>query len=60
MIHEHSLFFAWKEIIRHWKILYTVSRANHRNGIPYLTFNQGIQMYKEDKLVSKKLAQMPA
>jgi len=57
---RHSLFFAWKEIIRHWKILYKVSRANHRKGIPYLTFNQGIQMYKEDKLVSKKLALMPA
>jgi hypothetical protein len=57
---RHSLFFAWKEIIRHWRILYQVSRVNHRNGIPYLSFKDGIQMYKEDKLVSQKLALMPA
>lgn len=57
---RHSLFFAWKEIIRHWRILYQVSRVNHRNGIPYLSFKDGVQMYKEDKLVSQKLALMPA
>ena len=57
---RHTLFFAWREITRHWKILYQVSRANHRKGVPYLPFKQGIQMYQEDRLVSQKLALMPA
>jgi len=57
---RHSLFFAWREITRHWKILYQVSRENHRRGIPYLPFNEGIEMFKEDRLVSKKLELMPA
>ena len=57
---RHSLFFAWHEITRHWKILYQVSRANHLKGVPYLPFKQGLQMYQEDRLVSKKLALMPA
>lgn len=55
----HSLFFAWKEIVRHWLILWRISRANHKKGYPYLTFREGVKMFREDKLVSQKLAAMP-
>ena len=54
----HSIFFAWKEIIRHWIILWRISRRNHRRGIPYLTTREGIQMFREDKAWSEKLAAM--
>ena len=56
---KHSLFFAWKEIVRHWVLLLRISRANHKKGHPYLTFQEGIRMFREDKLVSQKLAAMP-
>lgn len=56
---KHSLFFAWKEIIRHWTILWRISRMNHKRGFPYLSFSEGIKMFKEDKQHSKKLAEMP-
>ena len=55
---RHSIFFAWKEIIRHWIILLRISRLNHRRGHSYLTFREGIQMFQEDKANSKKLAAM--
>jgi hypothetical protein len=55
---KHSIFFAWKEIIRHWIILSRISRMNHRLGHPYLTFQQGIQMFREDRIHSQKLAAM--
>lgn len=54
----HSLFFAWKEIIRHWLILARISRHNHRRGFPYLSTKEGIQMFREDKVWSEKLAVM--
>lgn len=57
---RHSLFFAWKEIIRHWIILWRISRMNHKKGIPYLTQKQGMQMMKENKLCEQKLQQMYA
>jgi len=44
---KHSVFFAWKEIIRHWKMLYQISISNHQKGAPYLSFQQGIAMHKE-------------
>jgi hypothetical protein len=53
---RHSLFFAWKEIIRHWNILWKISRINHKNGVPYLTVKEGLQMLKENKAFEKKLA----
>jgi hypothetical protein len=54
----HSLFFAWKEIIRHWIILWRISRMNHQKGIPYLTYRQGTQMFKDNKALEKKLEQL--
>jgi hypothetical protein len=55
---RHSLFFAWKEIIRHWLILFKISRANHRMGHRYLSFSEGIQMFRKDRDNSKKLLAM--
>jgi hypothetical protein len=55
---KHSLFFAWKEIIRHWVILWRISRSNHKNGIPYLTQKQGMQMLKDNKAFEKKLEKL--
>jgi hypothetical protein len=57
---RHSIFFAWKEIVRHWIILWRISRANHRLGHRYLSVKEGIQMFKEDKSWSKKLSAMAA
>lgn len=57
---RHSLFFAWKEIIRHWKILWRISRLNHQNGIPYLTYKQGLHMLRENKRLHKQCASQDA
>ena len=56
---RHSIFFAWKEIIRHWVILLRISQANHKRGYKYLGFKEGVTMFREDKTNSKKLAAMP-
>ena len=56
----HSLFFAWKEIIRHWVILWRISRRNHRRGHRYLGIGEGIAMFREDKVWSERLAAMGA
>jgi hypothetical protein len=37
---SHSLFFAWREIIKHWKVLYQISKSNHKNGVPYTSAAQ--------------------
>ncbi|MBB3054317.1 NRDE family protein [Mucilaginibacter gotjawali] len=54
---QHSLWFAWSEIIRHWTLLYRISRLNHDNqGLDYMTYRQGREMLKNntayEKLVS--------
>lgn len=55
---RHSIFFAWKEIVRHWIILNKVSRMNHKRGVRYLTVKEGLKMLKDDKEHSKKLLLM--
>jgi hypothetical protein len=56
---KHSLFFAWREIVRHWVILSRISRMNHKLGHRYLPFKEGVRMFREDKLNSQKLCAMP-
>jgi len=55
---KHSLFFGWKEIIRHWILLFKISRANHRLGHPYLSFSEGVHMFRKDKSDSKILSEL--
>lgn len=54
---KHSIFFAWKEIIRHWNILYRVSKLNHqRNKLPYMSFSAGRKMLKENAAYVKTIS----
>ncbi|MBD0280520.1 MAG: D-alanine--D-alanine ligase [Flavisolibacter sp.] len=53
---EHSIFFAWKEIIRHFNILYRISKLNHHpQKLPYLNFSAGVQMFRENAQYLKLL-----
>ncbi len=46
---KHTIFFAWKEIIRHWNILYRISKLNyHPNKRPYMSLRSGLTMFKEN------------
>ncbi|WP_413669771.1 NRDE family protein [Mucilaginibacter sp. Mucisp86] len=54
---KHSIFFAWGEIIRHWKILYQVSILNKQlKGINHMTYKQGITMLKNNTEYFKLVA----
>lgn len=55
---RHSLFFAWKEIVRHWFLLNKISRMNHKRGHKYLTVKEALAMFREDKEQSRRLAMM--
>jgi hypothetical protein len=53
---RHSVFFAWKEIIRHWNILFKISRINHsRKNLPYMDIASGIKMFKDNAAYVKLL-----
>jgi hypothetical protein len=51
---KYSIFFAWKEIIRHLNILSRISRINNSQGkIPYMKLSSGLQMIKENSRYEK-------
>ena len=52
---SHSIFFAWKEIIRHWSILYSISMANRKKGFRYLSFKEGTAMLKANSKLEAQL-----
>jgi hypothetical protein len=55
---KHSIFFAWKEIIRHWNILARISRINHRLlKKPYMKISAGLEMLKANKRYVKLISE---
>lgn len=56
---RHSIFFAWKEITRHWSIMHTISMMNHARGVPYLGYREGREVLRKDREISEKLSRMP-
>lgn len=43
---EMSLWAAYREILKHWKVLYRISKYNHENGIRYWSYKKGRDFLK--------------
>lgn len=52
---KHSIFFAWKELTRHIRYMFEISRENHQKGIPYLTRKEGMREYRMHLEQSNKI-----
>lgn len=52
---KHSIFYAWKEIIKHYDILYKISTHNHKNGHAYLNIRQSRQLVRDNSRLTKYL-----
>lgn len=52
---KHSIFFAWKEIIKHYNILYKISNFNHQKGHSYLNLKQSRQLVVGSKRLTNHL-----
>ncbi len=35
-----SIWEAWRVLLHHWRILFDISRENHRRGVPYMTLRE--------------------
>ena len=44
---KHSLWFGWKELTRHFHYMYLISKNNHKKGVNYLTFKEGVREFKK-------------
>ncbi len=43
----NSIWYAWKEVCRHWRWMARISKYNHQNGVAYLSFHEGIKMFRQ-------------
>lgn len=50
-----SIWQAYDEILKHWKVLYEISKYNHKNGTPYWSFQKGRSFLYNAKKHFKKL-----
>ncbi|MEQ8425895.1 MAG: hypothetical protein RIA63_14350 [Cyclobacteriaceae bacterium] len=47
-----SLFKALRDLYIHWRTIYRISVANHKRGVPYLSWKKGVEVYKRFKAVT--------
>ncbi|RRB03984.1 hypothetical protein [Larkinella rosea] len=41
-----SLWAGWRVLLQHWRVLYDISCANHRCGVPYMTLKEARTIYQ--------------
>jgi hypothetical protein len=47
-----SIFDAVRDLFQHWHTIYTISKANHKAGVPYLPIKDGLKIYRNFKAVT--------
>jgi hypothetical protein len=54
---KHSLFFIWKEVIRHWHLLFKISKLNaEQKKIRFMSTSEGLQMFRENSKYLKLIS----
>src|SRR5690606_10446248 len=54
----YSLLEAYKEILKHWEVLFQISRYNHRKGVAYWPFWEGVRFRKKTKKYFKTITRI--
>jgi len=50
---DYSIFKAWGDFFRLWKVIYTIAKANHKRGVPYMTTRETRERWKKIKAYRK-------
>ncbi|MES2647971.1 MAG: NRDE family protein [Bacteroidota bacterium] len=54
---KHSIFFGWKEIIRHLNLLYQISKKNKQmKKLPYMPLKGGVSLFRENAAYMRKIS----
>lgn len=56
----NNIFQAYKIVLHHWKVLYEISRHNHRSGVRYWDARTGFRFLREAKRHFKVLKELDA
>lgn len=55
---KYKLLQAYKEILKHWKAMYEISRDNQKRGIQYWSFSKGRSFLRNSKKYFDQLKQL--
>jgi len=54
----YSLMGAYKEILKHWKVLYKISRYNYKQGIKYWPLMKGLKFLSATKKYYRRIKEV--
>jgi len=47
------LLQGYRILYQHWRILYKISRMNHKKGVPYMSFRTGLSALRKSRFIRK-------
>jgi hypothetical protein len=47
------LIEGYRVLYHHWRILYKISRMNHKKGVPYMSFRTGLKAFRKSRFTRK-------
>lgn len=50
-----SLWEAYRVLFHHWRVLYDISRENHRRGVPYMKVGEARQLWQQTRALKKNI-----
>jgi ATP-grasp domain len=53
-----KIWQAWKIIMQHWKLMYTIAAQHHKKSVPYLSLRQIRELQRQEKEIIRKTARM--
>jgi hypothetical protein len=53
-----KIWQAWKIIIQHWKLMYTIAAQHHKKAVPYLSLKQIRGLQRQEKEIIGKTVRM--
>lgn len=56
----NNLLQAYRIVLQHWKVLFSISKQNNLNGIPYWSYGEGSRYLREARKHFKRLKQLDA
>ena len=53
---KHSLIFAYREVFRHWKIMFKICKSLKRRGVGRMKLGEGLKYFKKFRDQQRRLA----
>ena len=50
---SNPMIKAVRDLLKHWRNIFEIARENHKRGVRYISFREGVDLYKKFKAATR-------